>query len=168
MGNSVGRRAAAVIVALAAASALFLSACSAPPADLVEPAVAAASPTPMVTEGMSISAVPTPRDTCEALIDINSLISNERFALDQGRVAEQEYEAFNRLVGRLVLRIDTSNRSVLASAVEQLQTIVGPYRMGAMTMFDPTTKQWTDAFAVAQAECEDAGVEFYVEAWVGG
>ena len=168
MGKSVGRRAAAVVVALAAASALFLSACSAPPADLDEPAGAAASPTPTVTEGMSISAVPTPRDTCDELIDINSLISNERFALDQGRVAEQEYEAFNRLVGRLVLRIDTSNRSVLASAVEQLQTIVGPYRMGAMTTFDPTTKQWTDAFAVAQAECEDAGVEFYVEAWVGG
>lgn len=164
MGKSAGRLAATVVAAAVVAS--VLAGCVAG-ATLTEP-TATPTPTPEVTDGMDISIAPTAQETCDELIDIGTLLFNEQIAFNDGRVAEQEYDAANRLVSRLILRVDASGGSDLADSVERLQEIVGPYRMGAMTTFDPTTPEWAEAFSAAQTECGDAGIEFYTEGWTGG
>jgi hypothetical protein len=152
------RRAAVVAIALAAAS--VLSGCMS--------AAPAAPPSPSPTAEASAGAEVGPEEVCAQLIDINTLIYNEKTALDQGRIADVEYQSVNRLAGRMVHRVDVTAEADLARAVDALREVVGPYKPGAMTGFDPASEEWTDAFSAAKDECTRAGVEFYVEGWTGG
>jgi hypothetical protein len=152
------RRAAVMGAALAVTSVLSGCVSAAP----------AAPPSPSPTVEASAGAEVGPQEVCAQLIDINTLIYNEKTALDQGRIADVEYQSVNRLAGRMVHRVDVTAEADLARAVDELREVVGPYKPGAMTGFDPASEEWTDAFSAAKDECTRVGVEFYVEGWTGG
>ena len=152
------RRAAAIALVLAVTSGLAGCVAAVP-----EPTAA-----PGATSQPVASPNATPQEVCAQLIDINTLVYNEQMAFDGGRIADVEHQAVNRLAGRMVHRIDVTDSADLASAVDVLREVAGPYAPGSMTPFDPTAERWTDAFSDAQDECTRAGVEFYVEGWTGG
>ena len=156
------RRAAVMGAALAVTSAL--SGCVAGAPDAAPPQAASAE----AAESAETVGSVTPEEVCAQLIDVNTLIYNEKAALDRGSIADVEYQAVNRLAGRMVHRIDVTDSADLADAVDALREVVGPYEPGAMTLFDPTAEEWTDAFSAAHDECTRVGVEFYVEGWTGG
>jgi hypothetical protein len=164
MGKSMYRRAAAIVVAVAAASAL--SGCFAPPS--FTETVEVAEPTPVVTTEVSISVSPTPQETCAQLTDISTLLHNQAVAFAEQRVSQLEWDGQRQLVSRLVQRIDTSAGSDLADAVDGMKSVVGVSRPGVPTTVDPASAAWNTAFDEAKAECAQAGVEVYSEGWTGG
>jgi hypothetical protein len=109
----------------------------------------------------------TAEETCAQLIDVNTVLYNEKIAFDEGRIADVEYGQVQQLVGRMVHRIDVDPDTALAETIATLRIVVGAYAPGGTT-FDATTDQWAAVFADARDECTRAGVAFYTEGWTGG
>ena len=150
------RRLWAVALGFAATSVLVGCTFSASAGQPAESPEAAAQPAAVTAE-----------ETCAQLIDVNTVLYNEKIAFDEGRIAAVEYGQVQQLVGRMVHRIDVAPDTALAEAVATLRIVVGAYAPDGTT-FDATTDQWAAVFADARDECTRPGVAFYTEGWTGG
>jgi len=145
-------------VALAVAAASVLAGCT----------LSASAGQPTETPGGEQQpAAVTAGETCAQLIDVNTVLYNEKIGFDQGRITAVEYGQVQQLVGRMVHRIDVAPDTALAETVATLRIVVGAYAPSG-TSFDATTDQWAAVFADARDECTRAGVAFYTEGWTGG
>jgi hypothetical protein len=166
-GGTIGTAAqAAPVLVGGVLAALLLAGCTA-----ATPSPPTPTPTPDETGSvsMTIQGAITPEETCAELMDINTLLANQRLALQQGRVSEQEYDGLTRVVARAVHRIEVGPGYGLTTAVDRLREATGTPALGAMTVpFDPDSPEWAEAFAEARDACIRYGVDFGSEMWTGG
>lgn len=121
-----------------------------------------ATPAPVV-----ISAEVTDEQSCEAFVDVSTILFNADVGLREGRMGRQEHTAWLRLATRVLDRIPIRGEGAVSDAILALKQAAPAIPAGAIGPTDIGTPEWYSAAELVDA-CSDAGYELSTEAFTGG
>ena len=170
MHNARVRRPAtrvAVIVGLVAIG-IGGSGCAAPAVQADHTPNATVAVTESPTPGPVVdSALVTDAESCEAYVDVLTILHNANTALYEDRMSKQEYDGWMRLATRVLDRIPTRGEGAVSDAIAALKQASPTVKAGAMGSTDLGTPESSDMTPLADA-CSEAGFELFSEGFVGG
>ncbi|WP_194410408.1 hypothetical protein [Microbacterium cremeum] len=155
----------AVIVGLVAIGAGG-SGCAAPTVQ-ADPTPAAtvtvtAAPGPVV-----VSAEVTDEQSCEAFVDVSTILFNAETGLREGRMIRQEYTGWLQLATRVLDRVPTRGEGAVSDAIAALKQGAPAIPAGGTGPTDIGTSEWYSSAELVDA-CREAGYELFTVAFTGG
>lgn len=152
---------AVVLVAIGAGS----SGCAAPgvqPDLTTEPAAGTAG-----DAGPVESTEVTDVESCEAFVDVLTILQNANAGLHDGRMGQQEYDGWMRLATRVLDRVPERGEGPVSDAIVALKQAAPAIPAGAMGSTDLGTPKWANAAPLADL-CSAAGYDLFAEGFTGG
>ncbi len=132
-------------------------------------ASAPASGDTIAAEVPAYAATPTDEQMCWQFSDVQTLIWNMKFANDQGRLIENEWDGIVRLAMREMSYIDVDETTQVGKAIAALQAEIPEARIGSHPKNPELDGDiWLSGTEAIGAACQDALTEWGTEGWVGG